>query len=44
LRELGPICNRELLLPVCSPLDKRVWALAGDAVARKGEMNESAWQ
>ena len=43
LRELGPVCNRELRLLV-SPLDKHVWVLAGDAVVRKGETDESAWQ
>jgi len=40
LRELGPVCNRELRLLV-NPLDKHVRALAGDAVARKEETDES---
>ena len=40
LRELGPVCNRELWLLV-NPLDKHVRALAGDAMARKEETDES---
>jgi len=40
LRDLGPVCNRELQLLV-NPLDKHVRALAGDAVARKEETDES---
>ena len=40
LRELDPVYNPELRLLV-NPLDKHVRALAGDAVARKEETDES---
>ena len=40
LRELGPVCNRELRLLI-NPLDKHVRALAGDVVARKEETDKS---